>query len=287
MVDAILPLSDVGNGPAFFCVHSITGCATDFQELAQMLSPACKFYGIQAPTAKRDATFAASIERMSQFYVDRLNEFQPTGPLILGGHSTGAVIALEMAQQLRAQGREVSLLVVLDGHLYNTRAKPGILYLLKLAANAPARIGEILKAFQTHYKNSPRHLLGKMTSSTARLIGKLAGYESKPIFDLRNFTTDHAAFVEALSQSHLNYVPREYIGTAVVCAAKAQPLLELARVEVCWSKIAPAARIVRFDATHISLVHPPSGSVVAEYLTKTFATLDSRQTVDTVLSPAA
>jgi thioesterase domain-containing protein len=42
---------------------------------------------------------------------------------VLGGHSTGAIIALEMAQQLLARGREVSLLIILDGVLFNTGAE--------------------------------------------------------------------------------------------------------------------------------------------------------------------
>src|ERR1700759_1209190 len=96
VVDAILPLNDIGSGPAFYCVHGVAGCATDFRFMAEMLSPDHKFYGIQVPTAKRNAAFAASIEHMSQYYANRLNEFQPTGALILGGYSAGAAMALEM-----------------------------------------------------------------------------------------------------------------------------------------------------------------------------------------------
>jgi thioesterase domain-containing protein len=286
VTDAILPLSDVGNGRAFFCVHSVTGCATDFSELAQMLSPTYRFYGIQAPTAKRNAAFAASIARMSEFYTNRLNEFQPTGPLILGGHSTGALIALEMAHQLRALGREVSMLVVLDGHLFNTSAKPGVLYLLKLAANVPARMCQILEKSRTLYRNSPFSLLGKIRSSIAVLISNVTGHKFKTTINLRNFTPEHAAFVETLCQTHLDYIPQKYAGPVVVCAAQAQPLLELARVEVGWRRIAPAAEIVRFDATHTSLVHAESGAAVAEYLKKTFAKLDHKRAADAVMPSA-
>ena len=56
---------------------------------------------------------------MSQYYVDQLVEFQPEGDFVIGGHYVGAMIALETAQQLRARGREVSLLVVFDGALFN------------------------------------------------------------------------------------------------------------------------------------------------------------------------
>lgn len=91
--------------------------------MAQMLGPQLGFYGIQTPTKKRNTEFSASIESISQYYVDNLIEFQPEGSLVLGGHSTGAIIALEMAQQLLARGREVSLLIILDGVLFNTGAE--------------------------------------------------------------------------------------------------------------------------------------------------------------------
>jgi thioesterase domain-containing protein len=97
--DVILPLNDTGIGPAFYCVHPITGAATNFRAMAQMLGSTQKFYGIQTPTKKRNAKFASSIEAIGEFYVEHLVRFQPTGDFILGGHSVGALIALEMAQQ--------------------------------------------------------------------------------------------------------------------------------------------------------------------------------------------
>jgi hypothetical protein len=79
VTDVILPLNDSGTGPAFYCVHDITGIATGFRFIAEMLGPRQRFYGIQAPTKKRNAEFASSIESISQYYVDDLIKFQPEG----------------------------------------------------------------------------------------------------------------------------------------------------------------------------------------------------------------
>jgi thioesterase domain-containing protein len=264
VVDAILPLNDVGSGPSFYCVHSVTGCATDFSSMAEMLGPSCKFYGIQAPTAKRNAAFADSIERMSQFYANRLNEFQPTGPLILGGHSAGAAIALEMAQQLRALGRDVRSLIVFDGELYNTGAELSVsnpTYWIKLALNIPAWI-------RTFYRSIPRKVVERTKSAIAMLTGKRA---DDPV---EAMTPHHAAFVDTLFKSQFRYVPKEYLGRVVVCVAKTQPLTYLYQVEATWRKIAPAAEVVKFNGTHTSLVHPPDGLAVAQYLRGIFPQLD-------------
>jgi thioesterase domain-containing protein len=149
VTDVILPLNDVGFGPSFYCVHSIGGGATEFQHMARMLGPKQNFYGIQVPTNRRNAEFARSIKEMSRFYVDELVKFQPKGAFFLGGYSIGAAIALEMSHQLIARGREVSLLVVFDGELFNTGAEISArnpLYWLKLLRNAPRWIvDEVVK----------------------------------------------------------------------------------------------------------------------------------------------
>ncbi|NEQ11458.1 MAG: hypothetical protein F6K37_37905 [Moorea sp. SIO4E2] len=43
-----------------------------------------------------------------------LQAVQPNGPYLLGGHSFGGKVAFEMAQQLRNQGQEVSMLAIMD-----------------------------------------------------------------------------------------------------------------------------------------------------------------------------
>jgi pimeloyl-ACP methyl ester carboxylesterase len=143
----IVPLNESGIGPAFYCVHPLSGEAACFRHLAQELGPAQRFYGIQAPMAKRNAEFADSVESIAQYYTDALTAFQPKGPFMLGGWSAGSIIALEMAQQFRARGRDVILLVALDGVPFNTGA--GIspwnpLYYCKLACNLPRWIRDDL-----------------------------------------------------------------------------------------------------------------------------------------------
>jgi hypothetical protein len=54
VTDVILPLNDSGTGSAFYCVHPITGAATNFCPMAKMLGPKQRFYGIQTLTKKRN-----------------------------------------------------------------------------------------------------------------------------------------------------------------------------------------------------------------------------------------
>jgi thioesterase domain-containing protein len=51
---------------------------------------------------------------MASRYLEEMFIVQPEGPYLLGGYSLGGIIAFEMAQQLRARGQRVSLLVLID-----------------------------------------------------------------------------------------------------------------------------------------------------------------------------
>src|ERR1700722_15747966 len=96
----IVSLAENGGGSPFYCVHSIGGDVTSFRPLAQILGTERPVYGIQVPRDRLGADFAESIHAIAAYYADALAAFQPEGPLLLGGWSVGAAIALEMAHIL-------------------------------------------------------------------------------------------------------------------------------------------------------------------------------------------
>jgi len=51
---------------------------------------------------------------MASHYIKEIQTVQPEGPYFLGGYCLGGTVALEMAQQLHAQGQEVALLALLE-----------------------------------------------------------------------------------------------------------------------------------------------------------------------------
>jgi thioesterase domain-containing protein len=280
VVDAILPLNDAGSGPPLYCVHSITGCATEFRFMAEMLGPYQKFYGIQAPTACRTAAFPTSIEAVARYYVQRLVEFQPAGDLMLGGYSVGAMIALEMAQQLRALGRDVKLIVVFDGELFNTGrkiSKYNPVYWIKLALNFPAWVRDFLMVEFT-FRSFCRTVCAKVILAAKAVLARTArkgdgGHAVEGFIDLKKCTPDHAAFMKTLFDNQYSYVPREYPGRVIICVARTQALAHLRQVAASWLEIAPFSEIARFNGTHTSIMRSPKGQAVADHLARMFAEL--------------
>ena len=93
--------------------HGLGGRAS-FSELAKHIRTGHSVYGIQAKGVDGMEKPFERIEDMAQFYLEALAELQPRGPYILIGYSFGGLIALEMAQRLSAEGKNVSLLVLVD-----------------------------------------------------------------------------------------------------------------------------------------------------------------------------
>lgn len=112
-VSPLVPLQRGGWRAPFFMVHALGGDVGYFSSLAQHMGEDQPFYALQAPYPT-DLKEFVSIEDMAARYVEEICQVY-SGPYHLGGYSFGSVVAFEMAQQLKRQGREVGVLALLEG----------------------------------------------------------------------------------------------------------------------------------------------------------------------------
>jgi len=270
---AIVPINDCALDPApprpaFYCVHSASGVAgTDFLDLARRLEPTIRFYGIQAPPKQMpNVEFGNSVESIAQYYANALSQFQPTGPLLIGGYCVGAVIALAMIDKLRALGRDVGPLLAIDGVPENAgvgmsrwRAR----YWIELARNLRGWFnhGDLMRS------RTLRSLVWSIANN-ATAIGKGAiglkraqklggGYAIEGIMDVSRYPPDHKSFVNRLFQALFAYTPQAYSGNVVVYEATVKPLLYLPQIGHMWRGFARQAEVVEIVGTHISMMHEP------------------------------
>jgi thioesterase domain-containing protein len=82
--------------------------------MARHLGSEQPFYGFQSQGLDEERAPDIDVETMATHYVEQLLEAQPDEPYLLGGYSMGGVVAFEMAQQLHARGKRVSMLAMLD-----------------------------------------------------------------------------------------------------------------------------------------------------------------------------
>jgi amino acid adenylation domain-containing protein len=104
-----------GSRRPFFCVPGTGGSVVYLRDLARAFGEYDRpFYGFQSAGLDGQTSPLDSVPQLAAANIAALLDFQKDGPYLLGGHSFGSWVALEMAHQLKKQGREVALLAILD-----------------------------------------------------------------------------------------------------------------------------------------------------------------------------
>jgi len=95
-------------------VHGAEGNVLLYRELAEYLGKEQPVYGLQAQGLDGKSRLLSRIEDMAAEYIKEIRQFQPSGPYYLGGYCMGGGVALEISQQLRAQGEKVGFVILLE-----------------------------------------------------------------------------------------------------------------------------------------------------------------------------
>ncbi len=100
--------------PAVFITHGIGGDVLGLSQLLRHIQTDRAIYGLQARGIDGVDEPHERIEDMAEYFLDAVREKQPLGPYLLIGYSMGGMVALEMAQRLRATGKQVDLLAMIE-----------------------------------------------------------------------------------------------------------------------------------------------------------------------------
>ncbi len=174
---ALVPIQPNGSQIPLFCVHALGTSLLFYRQLATYLGPDQPFYALQSPLESQAQTRLPSLEDLACIYLKELQGFFPEGPYLLGGASLGGFIALEMCQQLYAQGKKPGLLMLFDAvipesthhvaakdqisrHWHNLR-KQGPVYLLQRSASK-----------SEYYRFRMRRAAQALGCSCYRLVGR-------------------------------------------------------------------------------------------------------------------
>jgi amino acid adenylation domain-containing protein len=111
----LVPLQTGGTRPPLFLIAGAGGHVFAFHQFARLLGPDQPAYGLKAVGVDGSEPPLGCVKEIASRYFKEVVAARPEGPLVVGGYSVGAVVALELALQLRAAGREVSRLIVCDG----------------------------------------------------------------------------------------------------------------------------------------------------------------------------
>ncbi|MGF0317041.1 amino acid adenylation domain-containing protein [Nocardia fluminea] len=132
----VLPLRTGGDHPPLFCVHSAVPLAWCYTGLARHITDR-PVYGLQAPTlsaaqvtsgeyetVRPSQPAVLTVDFLARTYATEITRLQPDGPVHLLGWSLGGQLAHATAVRLRAEGRDVATLAMLDSVVVPDQADP-------------------------------------------------------------------------------------------------------------------------------------------------------------------
>jgi amino acid adenylation domain-containing protein len=96
--------------PVFF-VHPAGGSVGAYFALARALGSERPFYALEGTRA---CEASRQVELVARHYLEAIRAVRPDGPYLLGGWSSGGVVAFEMGRQLQERGADVALVMLVD-----------------------------------------------------------------------------------------------------------------------------------------------------------------------------
>ncbi len=223
-----------GTRPPLFFLHG------DFRRggfycliLARRLGPDQPFYAL-APHGLNGSAVPDSVEAMAASYIQMVREVQPQGPYLLGGFCNGGTVALEMAQQLRDRGEDVSLVVLVAAAARNALAK-------RFARRFTDALGTLL-GFGAEKKLRLFFGLRAGVRPVRRLLRRIRGLYRKR----KSRTGD--LFLRSLS----TYIARPYSGrVALYWPSESGSSAEASRD---WRQLVPHIEVQSVPGDHVSCV---------------------------------
>jgi phthiocerol/phenolphthiocerol synthesis type-I polyketide synthase E len=112
--NSLVEIQPSGSRPPLFLIHAAGGNLLIYRDLIRHLRPDQPVYGLQAQGFDGKQPILSRIEDMATQYIKEIQAVCPEGPYLLAGYCLGGTVALEMAQQLHTQGKEVSLVALME-----------------------------------------------------------------------------------------------------------------------------------------------------------------------------
>jgi thioesterase domain-containing protein len=276
---SLVPIQPSGSRPPLFCVHPAGGDVLCFAALARHLGPDQPFYGFQSRGLTGSEPPLTRIEDMASHYIEEMRRQQPQGPYRLGGWSLGGVVSFEMARQLREQGEEVALLVILDSVPDLTAEAAGfqtdIDFLLDMAAYVESLWGRSLGLTRADLESLESE--AQLEVFAERLRGADFLPPGAGVEQLARILRVYKANANAAG----SYEPRPYPGGLTLIRAADMPPVEqgpLSEPDLGWGRVVEGTvEVLPVPGQHLTILAEPYVEGLARELERCLSRRDDSQ----------
>ncbi len=280
----LVPIQPKGSKTPFFFIHAIGGEVLFYEPLARALGRDQPVYAFQSPLTNHDDILSTSVEELAATYVREILSSFPNGPYYLGGLSYGGLVAFEMAHQLRAQGIETKMLVMIDAVV------PGSV--------KPIPRAEQIAALRQNLRHQPVPYLLRKATLKCEYLERMTGYHLARVanygyraFHLRLPASLRYAWLEDVHGRALTrYVFRPYEGKVVLIRALERGLNGIESLSerddptLGWSNLALGGLDI-YDvasAHHSTILLEPQVRAVGEIITQLLHQTETKPAEDLV-----
>jgi amino acid adenylation domain-containing protein len=274
--ESIVAIQPHGGRRPLFLLPSITGDLLFWREVGRHLGADQPCYGLQLRRSDGSAALFSRLTDMAARCVNQLQRAQPHGPYALAGFSFGGKLAFEMAQQLVAQGEEVSFLAIGDTGVVTHRpewARRTLSTVASFLRNSAWWVWDDL------LRSSPTQLGLRARRVVRSLVRKLrparggagsGARDSRPedIWEMDRVSESMRRVIDTHFRALLDYVPQRYPGRVTLFRARTQPLFHPGDgPDLGWGALcAGGVRVEVIPGNHETILHQPNVRVLAERL---------------------
>jgi thioesterase domain-containing protein len=278
---SLVPIQPHGTRPPFFCVHAEGGNVVGYFEYVQGLHPEQPLYGLQARGLNGEEVGELSYENIAAAYLKEIRTVQPHGPYYLGGYCLGGDIAFEMAQQLKAQGEQTALVLMIENPRphYRTNYRPGTTWLRRKFYQWEWRIDTSVNRLRL--VNPAERLTFLRSLLTEEMVNLCVKVEARlhPLLARCGVKFRHskaymlANLIKNQNRAYADYHPRTYDGPVAIFRTRKQPPGIVIDPTIGWNSVLMGR--VEFD----EIAGPPIWDVrhVDEVATKIRVHLENAQ----------
>jgi aspartate racemase len=201
-------------------------------------------------------------------YVREMIAFQPDGPYYIGGYSHGGRVALEMALQLEAMGREVAFLGIID-------ATPCRLTVGRLSRLTGWLCNLPLWLWYDGRKSSIPANLDRLRRAWRRATVGPAALDD--VMNLDRLTAEIKEVYRKDYEASRRYHPGGRCGDVTVFRSRGRPLMGSHEPDLGWGRISTGIVEVRHIAgNHLSILLEPYVDQLAAALREALETAQAR-----------
>lgn len=262
--DYLVPTKPIGIKTPLFIIHGAGLNILNFVNIIQHFDSEQPVYCFQGIGPNGYDSWFESIEEMASTYIESILKINPNGPYAIAGFSFGGVVAFEIARQLKAQGKTVSIIALLDTYVDSSYHYKSHTHkkMVRYYDRTYRRLDYLMEML-TSWKSFKLRINAKKNYIEQQYLGINNQLTAEEAIANIEFTKANAMVDKIIDRYHLK--PQNI--AVDLFRAKDDDGYKLDPIHLGWKKIAlKGVRIYDIPGAHINIVAPPNDKILARML---------------------